>query len=508
MIMILYIFIIQNHASLKEMTSNGLALKSHCNDIFTLTICASADKKVATYPQKVMNAFIPDASHQFVAGAFADSTEDFFNQLYKPIQAIMNEFTLTPKNLRATSVLDMGNWTYYTDASHQPVNYKNGSVATSGSTIYSNLDEAPSSWTDTFTYYVQLKEQYVPYTGDYHVTSYTSYTYDLVDGNGSVYTKSNPVNTASHSLHWVATQPTTVNYYLQQLDGTYKLQDTVKDKQTIGSTFAPQVKSYTGYTSPEAQTKKVVMGGVVIDYKYDLIHYKVTVDTAGGEWYKEQTDGTWIKITPPVSDYTVLTPTFTLPVPDKTGYKFVGYTGTGLSDKTVAVTIPQGSTGDRSYTAQWEGQAYEVEVPYELDFDVKYDGLMTGSFDQDGDGKADAHGYVKNHSTFPVQVTNVKFSNSGDYTMTDTKSSADNIMNWRLDATQGSSTWNQYASAFQSGAATSSNDMFWLAQNDKGVLQLDASNGWVLHDTPKIKTKKQIGSIVWTFDIGHRKFAN
>ena len=33
------------------------------------------------------------------------------------------------------------------------------------------------------------------------------------------------------------------------------------------------------------------------------------------------------------------------------GYSFTGWTGTGLSGKTTSVSIPQGSTGDRSYTA-------------------------------------------------------------------------------------------------------------------------------------------------------------
>ncbi|MBQ4535785.1 MAG: InlB B-repeat-containing protein, partial [Clostridia bacterium] len=51
--------------------------------------------------------------------------------------------------------------------------------------------------------------------------------------------------------------------------------------------------------------------------------------------------------------YKVTTATFTLNNPTKTGYTFAGWTGTGLSSATTTVTITQGSTGDRSYTATW-----------------------------------------------------------------------------------------------------------------------------------------------------------
>ena len=44
----------------------------------------------------------------------------------------------------------------------------------------------------------------------------------------------------------------------------------------------------------------------------------------------------------------------TLVNPTKDGYNFTGWTGTGLTETTETVTIPKGSTGDRTYTANWE----------------------------------------------------------------------------------------------------------------------------------------------------------
>ncbi len=58
-------------------------------------------------------------------------------------------------------------------------------------------------------------------------------------------------------------------------------------------------------------------------------------------------------------EYTVLTEDITLNKPTKSGFKFMGWTGTGLTEPTKVVTIPAGSTGNRSYTATWAVQTCE-----------------------------------------------------------------------------------------------------------------------------------------------------
>ena len=52
--------------------------------------------------------------------------------------------------------------------------------------------------------------------------------------------------------------------------------------------------------------------------------------------------------------------TFTLNNPTKTGYTFTGWTGTDLTEKTMTVTIPKGSYGNREYTANWVANTYKV----------------------------------------------------------------------------------------------------------------------------------------------------
>lgn len=61
--------------------------------------------------------------------------------------------------------------------------------------------------------------------------------------------------------------------------------------------------------------------------------------------------------------YTIGSEDITLKNPVKEGYKFMGWTGTDLTEATKKVTIPKGSTGDRSYTATWkELLNYQLEV--------------------------------------------------------------------------------------------------------------------------------------------------
>lgn len=60
------------------------------------------------------------------------------------------------------------------------------------------------------------------------------------------------------------------------------------------------------------------------------------------------------------TSYTIKSDTITLANPTKNGYTFSGWTGTGLSEKTQTVTISQGSTGNRSYTANWNIITYKI----------------------------------------------------------------------------------------------------------------------------------------------------
>ncbi len=64
------------------------------------------------------------------------------------------------------------------------------------------------------------------------------------------------------------------------------------------------------------------------------------------------------------ASYTIESDAITLNNPTKNGYTFTGWTGTDLSGKTQTVTVAKGSTGDRSYTANFTPITYTIS--YEL----------------------------------------------------------------------------------------------------------------------------------------------
>ena len=81
--------------------------------------------------------------------------------------------------------------------------------------------------------------------------------------------------------------------------------------------------------------------------------YTVTLDTAGGDPIR------------PIQ-YTVESEAFQLPTPVRTGYIFLGWTGEGITEPQKTIEIPQGSTGDRTYTANWQVIEYTITL---LDMD-------------------------------------------------------------------------------------------------------------------------------------------
>ena len=83
-------------------------------------------------------------------------------------------------------------------------------------------------------------------------------------------------------------------------------------------------------------------GSMTLYAKWTPITYTLTYDLNGG------TTDTINRAT-----YTVETPTFTLARPKRIGYTFAGWTGSNGATPQTAVTIAKGSTGDKTYTANW-----------------------------------------------------------------------------------------------------------------------------------------------------------
>ena len=154
-----------------------------------------------------------------------------------------------------------------------------------------------------------------------------SLSYDLA--GGSVATP-NPTSYTVESANITLTNPTRDGYDFDGWTGTGL--DAPMTTVTIahGSTGD---RSYTATWTP--------------------ITYTITYDLAGGS----------VAIPNPTS-YTVESDNITLTNPTHADNTFAGWTGTGLAGLTTTVTIPHGSTGDRTYTAVWW-----LSLPYSYGFE-------------------------------------------------------------------------------------------------------------------------------------------
>ncbi|MBQ9730084.1 MAG: InlB B-repeat-containing protein, partial [Clostridia bacterium] len=129
---------------------------------------------------------------------------------------------------------------------------------------------------------------------------------------------------------------------------TYTVEDTV--------TFVAATKNgYTfgGWYSNEACTQAYnaiamgTTGNKTVYAKWTPITYTIAYTLNGGSATNE-------------TSYTIESEAFTLNNPTRTGYTFSGWTGTGLDEATLTVTVAQGSTGNRTYTATWMPITYTI----------------------------------------------------------------------------------------------------------------------------------------------------
>ncbi|GBF75543.1 hypothetical protein PA598K_03960 [Paenibacillus sp. 598K] len=210
----------------------------------------------------------------------------------------------------------------------------------------------------------------------------------------------------------------TVNHHQAAIDGGYTAAPTVENLSgTTGELTNAEAKAYEGFTANQfSQATIAADGSTVIDIYYDRIQYDIsfvidsTKGTTTGPTEKQVVYGAtptapsiteqpgfefigWDKTIAPVTGDETYTAQFeltdypitydldggseanvnpdtytvdselTLNNPTKVGYTFAGWTGTDLTEPTMTVTIPTGSTGARSYTASWTpstGTAYTV----------------------------------------------------------------------------------------------------------------------------------------------------
>lgn len=89
-----------------------------------------------------------------------------------------------------------------------------------------------------------------------------------------------------------------------------------------------------------------------ITAKWTPIDYTIKCNTGGGQIASYPTS------------YNINTDTITIPQPTKPGYAFAGWTGSNGNTAQKTVTIPKGSTGDKTYDAHWTANKYTLTFNY------------------------------------------------------------------------------------------------------------------------------------------------
>ena len=201
-------------------------------------------------------------------------------------------------------------------------------------------------------------------------TAATGYHYASVSGtgcsvSGTTVTATNVTNNVTCTVNFA------INTYTVSFKSNNTGMGTVTDaSKTVNhgssgeTTFTP--KSGYKYSSVSGTgcsvsgttvTASNVTGNVTCTVTFTTIPYTITYNLNGGS----------VATANPTS-YNVGTAAFTLNNPTKTGHTFAGWSGTGLTGTTnTSVTVAKGSTGNRTYTANWTVNNYKLDLNGLLD---------------------------------------------------------------------------------------------------------------------------------------------
>ena len=130
---------------------------------------------------------------------------------------------------------------------------------------------------------------------------------------------------------------------------TYTLEDTItlENPTKVGYTFDGW--KYNAKNVITIDTS--VASDITLDAVWDSITYTITYNLDGGTNSSNN----------PVS-YTIESDDITLESPTKSGYTFTGWTTDTITTPTKDLKIEKGSTGDKTFTANWEANTYTVTL--------------------------------------------------------------------------------------------------------------------------------------------------
>lgn len=136
-------------------------------------------------------------------------------------------------------------------------------------------------------------------------------------------------------------------------DGGSEIASITQDYNTeVNFNEIPVKKGYTFTGWDKAVPDVMPAGNIVITAQWKKDIYTISYNLDGGKADNPET-------------YEVDTSVITLKRPQRTGYTFTGWSGTGIDGTAMDPVITTGSTGNRSYTANWKENSYVIRfIPY------------------------------------------------------------------------------------------------------------------------------------------------
>ena len=126
---------------------------------------------------------------------------------------------------------------------------------------------------------------------------------------------------------------------------TYDAEYTLPNSERVGYAFV-------GWYSEDELVESGIWqctDNITLTAQWTINEYTISYEQNGGQDVSSN----------PLS-YTVESAEITLIAPERIGYTFIGWTGTGLDEPTLTVVIPTGSIGDRKYSAHWNANEYTI----------------------------------------------------------------------------------------------------------------------------------------------------
>lgn len=141
-------------------------------------------------------------------------------------------------------------------------------------------------------------------------------------------------------------------------NGGFLLSEDVEEVQTVkkASKLKAPVYGRYGYDQVGWDVElSSIKTDTTVKAVWQVTKYKIIYDLAGG-----------IETESNQREYTIEDEDITLFAPQKTGYEFIGWTGTGYTSATKNVTIPSGSYGNKTFTANWIVKNYNISYNLNL----------------------------------------------------------------------------------------------------------------------------------------------